>query len=72
VPLRERTGVLVLRVWIEACTDGFRARITAERELGVDERVTVVAKSVDEIIEFVRRWVEEFVGRPANGPVLPR
>ena len=59
--LRERTGVLVLRVWIEAGTDEFRARITAERELGGEERVTAVAGSLDEIIEFVRRWVDEFV-----------
>lgn len=61
MPLRERTGVLVLRVWIEAGTDEFRARITAESELGAEERVTVVASSLDEIIEFVRRWVQEFV-----------
>ncbi len=62
MPLRERTGVLVLRVWIEAGTDEFRARITAESELGAEERVTVVASSLDEIIEFVRRWVQEFLG----------
>jgi len=61
VPLRERTGVLVLRVWIEAGTDEFRARLTAESELGTGERVTAVAGSLEEIVEFIRRWVDEFV-----------
>ena len=61
MPLRERTGVLVLRVWIEAGTDEFRARLTAESELGTGERVTAVAGSLEEIVEFIRRWVDEFV-----------
>jgi hypothetical protein len=63
VALRERTGVLVLRVWIEAGTEWFRARLTAESELGSGERVTVVAGSLEEILEFVERWIEEFVDR---------
>jgi transposase-like protein len=61
VPLRERTGVLVLRVWIEAGSEEFRARITAESELGAGERVTAVAGSLDEILEFIRRWVDDFI-----------
>jgi hypothetical protein len=63
VSLRERTGVLVLRIWIEADTDEFRARITAENELGTGERVTAVAGSLDEIIQFIRLWVQEFRSR---------
>ena len=62
VPNGERTGVLVLRVWIEAGTDEFRARMTAEDELGSGERVTVVAGSLEEILEFIRTWVADFVG----------
>lgn len=61
VPNGERTGVLVLRVWIEAGTDEFRARMTAEDELGSGERVTVVAGSIEEILEFIRTWVADFV-----------
>ena len=61
VPNGERTGVLVLRVWIEAGTDEFRARMTAEDELGSGERVTVVAGSLEEILEFIRTWVADFV-----------
>lgn len=63
MPLRERTGVLVLRVWIEAGSDEFRARVTAESELGTGERETAVAGSLEEIIEFIRVWVEEFLAR---------
>lgn len=54
--------MLVLRVWIEAGTDEFRARMTAEDELGSGERVTVVAGSLEEILEFIRTWVADFVG----------
>jgi hypothetical protein len=61
VPNGERTGVLVLRVWIEAGSGEVRARITAEDELGSGERVTAVAGSLEEILEFIRTWVAEFV-----------
>lgn len=57
----ERSGVLVLRVWIEpVTTESLRARITAERDLQSRERVSVAAASVPEILEIVRDWVEEF------------
>jgi hypothetical protein len=57
----ERTGVLVLRVWIEpAASESLRARITAERDLEARERVSAVAASVPQILEIVRDWVEEF------------
>jgi hypothetical protein len=65
VPVGERTGVLVLRVWLEpTAEDGsaLRARITAEDELGSGERVTLAAASVDRIVEIVRGWVERFAG----------
>jgi hypothetical protein len=71
VPLRERTGVLVLRVWIEAGTDEFRARITAENELGSGDRATAVAATLDEILEFIRVWVGEFVAGDRADPSSP-
>jgi hypothetical protein len=62
VPPSERTGVLVLRVWIEAGSDGgLRARITTENELGSRERVSVVAGSVQQVVQFVEQWVKGFV-----------
>jgi hypothetical protein len=63
VPGGERTGVLVLRVWVEPSGlegEGLRARITAEEQLGTGERTTVVAGSVEQIVEIVRSWVEGF------------
>jgi hypothetical protein len=63
VPSSERTGVLVLRVWIEAGPEnGIRARITAENELGSRDRISVIAGSVEQVIEFVEQWVRGFVG----------
>jgi hypothetical protein len=62
VPPSERTGVLVLRVWIEAGSEsGLRARITTENELGSQERVSVVAGTVEQVVEFVEQWVRGFV-----------
>ena len=62
MPPSERTGVLVLRVWIEAGSEsGFRARITVEDELGSHERVSVIAGSIEQVVEFVERWLKGFV-----------
>lgn len=59
---RERTGVLVLRVWLERdARNGLRARITAESELGSGERTSVAAVTIEQILGYVRTWVENFV-----------
>jgi hypothetical protein len=63
VPPSERTGVLVLRVWVEAGVDnGLRARITVEDELGSGESVSLVLGSAERIVDFVAQWVKGFVG----------
>jgi hypothetical protein len=57
-PQAKRTGVLVVRVWIE---DGsLRARLTGAPDLASEEQSSTAAGSVDEIVETVRRWVEVF------------
>jgi hypothetical protein len=57
----ERTGVLVVRVWIERPPGtGLRARITAQ-ELDNGEQATTVASTVDAILDVVRQWLEAFV-----------
>lgn len=59
---RERSGVLVLRVWTEAEADAFlRAQITAERDLNASNRITVAAAGLREIVDVVREWLEDFV-----------
>jgi hypothetical protein len=62
VSRRERTGVVVIRVWIEtaAGTDGLRARITLVRNLEENGSETVVAGDPDEIVAVVRRFVDKF------------
>jgi len=58
----ERTGVLVLRVWMETDAETrLRARILHERSLGSGERVSLAASAVDEIVEIVSRWLQQFV-----------
>lgn len=62
MPQQERTGVLVLRLWIEGPSGGgVRARITSEQQLGGGERISVVTDSASGVVEVVRRWVEDFI-----------
>jgi hypothetical protein len=61
VEQHERSGVLVLRVWIEtAAAEPLRASITAERDLQAHNRMAVAAAGVPQIVEVVRAWVEDF------------
>jgi hypothetical protein len=56
----ERTGVLVVRVWVERPPGaGLRARISAQR-LDDGERTTFAAHTVEAIVDVVRRWLDEF------------
>jgi hypothetical protein len=61
--LTERTGVVVIRVWIER-PDGanaFRARITLVGDLENEQTRTAAAASTNEIVEIVRDFLDEFV-----------
>ena len=58
----ERTGVLVLRVWVEAgVRHGLRARITRTVPGGSTESITSAAATVDGVCTVVRRWLEELL-----------
>jgi hypothetical protein len=61
---RERTGVVVIRLWIErqSAGDGLRARITLVRDLGDSDPESAVAADPEEVMAVVRRFVEEFAG----------
>jgi hypothetical protein len=68
VTKRERTGVLVLRIWTETDqTDSVRARITTDSDRRTEARMSVAGGSVDEVVELVRSWVVNFVARQAAG-----
>ena len=59
----ERTGVVVIRVWLERGDSerGLRARISLVRDVERGETESLVAASAEEILEAVRRFVDEFV-----------
>jgi hypothetical protein len=58
---RERTGVIVVRVWLEAGADnGLPARITAVRDLESEEVDNAAASSIEEIVDLVQRFLESF------------
>jgi hypothetical protein len=64
----ERTGVLVIRVWMEGDHEagGLRARITQTLDLSAPEQLGRVAASQEEIASIVQEWLDAFVaGRDA-------
>jgi hypothetical protein len=62
----ERTGVLVLRAWMED-TRSLRVRIT--RVVGCDEPGTAAATSIEGTCAVVRAWLEDLMeGRGRAGP----
>jgi len=57
---RERTGVLLLRVWADEADRRLRARITHVLDITTAEERVVMAGSVEEIERAVREWLVEF------------
>ncbi len=58
---RERTSVIVIRIWRDRDNgDGLRARITAVRDIEADEVDTIVAADIDQILETVQQLVNDF------------
>jgi hypothetical protein len=59
----ERTGVLIVRVWIEGnAATGLRARITRLTDISRQEQMVSTASSIDEIEAVVRSWLKTFTG----------
>lgn len=56
----ERTGVLVIRAWINGQPPSLRLRITRTADLAARDEESTVTASVDEACAVVRRWLEEF------------
>jgi hypothetical protein len=57
-----RTGILILRLWIEAdASEGFRARITQKLDSTEPEQAMATAADPEDIYASVRTWVEAFV-----------
>jgi hypothetical protein len=54
----KRSGVLVVRAWVEGAPGELRARITQSRGLTVGDRVETAASSVGEVLAIVQDWLE--------------
>jgi hypothetical protein len=60
-PPNETTGVIVIRLWREPDHPReLRARISAVRDVTDKSEESVVASSIEEIVEHVRRFVSAF------------
>jgi hypothetical protein len=56
-----RTGVLVLRVWMEGQPEGQpRARLTATHDISDPRPAVVTVVGPDEVCAAVRAWLEDF------------
>jgi hypothetical protein len=60
VQAQERTGVLVIRAWVEGRE--LRARITHTRDIGGTTTAEGAAASVEEVLQAVEKWLRSFVG----------
>jgi hypothetical protein len=62
-PAQQRTGLLVIRVWIEGDPGtGLRCRITRSLDLSSPEQVVTATTSIDEVLATARAWLEAFIG----------
>ena len=56
----ERTGVLVIRVWVEDGQPGLRARIIGRLDTLSDHESVTASAGVDSVCAVVRHWLEAF------------
>jgi hypothetical protein len=64
--VHERTGVLVVRAWIEGDPAQLKARITQTIDVAARESATTTASTAEQIYGAVRRWLEEFEAGPTS------
>jgi hypothetical protein len=61
----ERTGILVIRVWVEQDDAGrLRARLTQAADLGEPATPLAVATGVPGICDAVEAWLRRFLDSP--------
>jgi hypothetical protein len=66
----ERTGVLVIRAWIEENGETrLRVRITRTLDVGRREEISTVAATPEEVTGAVAEWLDSFL---QAGPVTER
>ena len=64
----DRSGTLLVRVWLEGGAEHFRARVSAVASDAADaDRAVAVAASPREVLDAVRGWLDDFTGsRPTT------
>jgi hypothetical protein len=66
---RERSGVLVVRAWIESGTPpGLRARITQSRDLTSTEQTMTTTATVEGILAAVQAWLDALLSERDECP----
>ena len=61
----ERTGILVIRVWVDQDDAGrLRARLTQAADLGETATTLAVATGVPGICDAVEAWLRRFLDSP--------
>jgi hypothetical protein len=58
----DRTGVMLIRVWLEGgCGEPqLRIRIVSRRDLAGDADATASAATIEEALVYIRGWLERF------------
>jgi hypothetical protein len=67
-PAADRTGVMVVRIWIEGSGDSIRARLTETLDIAAGEETSRVVASEEEVVDGVRRWVHAFATQSRRSP----
>ena len=64
----ERTGILVIRVWLEQDAPGqLRARLTTAADLGETPTTLALASDVTGICDAVEAWLQQFLDAGPRG-----
>ena len=59
----EKAGALIVRVWLEENADPkLRIRMVGRLDLEGDDQVTAAAADIDEMLAYIREWLERFAG----------
>ena len=62
----DRTGVMVVRIWMEGGDGSLRARLTETLDLSTHEETARAASTVEEIVDIVSGWIEAFLAASAR------
>ena len=66
-PRPGRTGVLIIRLWVEdSHGQNVRARIIQSMDITAEEPVATSASTVEDVIRKVRQWMDAFVKAEAR------